>query len=162
MIWEKHITVNANLTGLELLHVYGWYQQADLIQALRCLPVLKSLILANGSDLDVAFFGEFVQIYPNEIAGPMQSHDEGRVSPLLCPMLRSLLIEGCDPTERVELIPVLKQVVTFRVVRGSPLRRFTLTAIEFERKFELNGSQGGLVTEIDSLDEDAKPFRLDI
>ena len=40
MIWETHIAVNANLSGLELLHVYGWYQQEDLIQALRCLPVL--------------------------------------------------------------------------------------------------------------------------
>ena len=35
MIWEKHIAVNANLSGLELLHVYGWYQQADLIQVLQ-------------------------------------------------------------------------------------------------------------------------------
>ena len=102
-IWARLIAVNAHLWGLELLHVYGWYQKVDLIQALQCLPVLKSLILSNGSDLDVAFFGEFVRVYPNETAGQMQSHDEGRVSPILCPMLRSLLIEGCDPTERVEL-----------------------------------------------------------
>ena len=60
MIWEKHIAVNANLSGLELLHVYAWYHHADLIQALHCLPVLNTLVLANGSDLDVAFFGEFV------------------------------------------------------------------------------------------------------
>ena len=60
-IWETHIVVNANLSGLELLHVYGWFQQADLIQALRCLPVLKSLIIANGSDLDAAFFEELSQ-----------------------------------------------------------------------------------------------------
>ena len=162
MIWERHIVVNANLSGLELLHVYGWYQQADLIQALRCLPVLKSLILANGSDLGVAFFGEFVRMYPNETAGLMQSHDDGRISAILCPMLRSLLIEGCDPTERVELIPVLKQVVTLRAMCWSTLKRFTLTVIEFGRKFELIGSQGGLVTEMDSLDGNFVPFRLDI
>ena len=162
MIWENHIAINANLSGLEFLHVYGWCQQADLIQALQCLPVLDTLILANGSDLDVAFFGEFVRMYSNETVGLMQSHDEGRISPVLCPMLSSLLIEGCDPTEREELIPVLKQVVTLRVMCSPPLKRFTLTAIEFGRKFELIGSQGGLVTEMDFLDEDFKPFELDI
>ena len=158
MIWERHIAVNANLLGLELLHVYGWNQQADLIQALQCLPVLKSLILANGSHLDVAFFGQFVRMYSNETAGLMRSHDEGRVSAILCPMLRSLLIEGCDPTERAELIPVLKQVVILR----AKLKRFTLTATDSGRKFELTGIHGGLVTEMDSPDENFKPFRLDI
>ena len=158
-IWARHIAVNANLLGLELLHVYGWYQQADLIQALQCLPVLKSLILAHGSDLDVAFFGEFVPMYPNVAARLMRSHDEGRVSSLIiCPMLRSLLIEGCDPTERADLIPVLKQVVVLR----AKLKPFTLTAIDSGKKFELIGSQGGLVTEMDTLDENFKPFRLDI
>ena len=34
MIWERHVAVNANLLGLELLHVHGWYKQADLIQVL--------------------------------------------------------------------------------------------------------------------------------
>ena len=162
MIWARHIAVNANLSGLELLHVYGWYEQADLIQALQCLPVLKSLILVNGSDLDVAFFWEFDRMYPNEAAALMQSQDKGRIFPILCPMLRSLYIEGCDPTERAELIPVLKQVVTLRAMCSSPLKRFTLTAIKFGRKFELIGSQGGLMTEIDSLDEDFKPFELNI
>ena len=162
MIWEKHIAVNANLSGLELLHVYAWYHHADLIQALRCLPVLKTLILADGSDLDVIFFGEFVQMYPSETTILMQSYDEGRILPILCPMLRNLLIEDYDPTEPVELIPVLKQVVTLRAMCSSPLKQFTLTAIKFGRKFELIGSQGGLVTEMDSLDEPFKPFRLDI
>ena len=162
MIWARHIAVNANLSGLELLHVYGWCQQADLIQALQCLPVLKSLILANGSDLDVAFFAEFVRMYPNETAVLMQLQGEGRILPILCPMLGSLLIEGCDPTERVELIPVLKQVATLRAMCWSPLKRFTFTAIGLGRKFELIGSQGGFVMEMSSLGEDAKPFRLNI
>ena len=162
MIWGTHITVNTNLSGLELLHVHGWYQQADLIQALRCLPVLKSLILAHGSDLDAAFFEKFVPMYPNETAALMQSNYEGQIPAILCPMLRSLLIEKCDPTERVELIPVLKLVATLRTMCCSPLKRFTLCAMKFGRKFELTGSQGGLVTEMDSLDEDARAFRLDI
>ena len=160
-IWEKHIAVNANLSGLELLHVYGWYQQADLIQTLRCLPVLKSFILAHGSDLDAAFFKEFVPKHTNETVGLMQSH-ERHVSAILCPMLRGLLIEGCGPTVPVEVIPVLKQVVALRAVCGSPLERFTLSAIDFGRQFELIGSQGSFVAEMVSLYEDAKPFRLDI
>src|SRR5258706_13995707 len=162
MIWEKYITVNANLSGLELLHAHGWHQQADLIQALRCLPVLRSLILSNGSDLDAAFFGEFFPMYPDDNAVRMRSHDEGQIVEIICPMLSSLLIEGWDPTEQVDLIPVLKQVVTLRAVYCYPLKRFTLSAIKFRRKFELIGSLGGLVTEMVSLDEDAEPFSLDI
>ena len=96
----------------------------------------------------------------NETAELMRSHDEDRISRILCPTLRSVLIEGCGPTERVELIPILKQVITLRAVCGSPLERFTLSAIEFGRKFELIGSQGDFVAEMDSLDEDAKPFKL--
>jgi len=80
MIWETYIVVNVNLSGLELLHVYGWYQQADLIQALRCLPALKSLIIGNGSDLDADFFGEFVPMHLNETAVSIQSHDVGQIS----------------------------------------------------------------------------------
>ena len=162
MIWEKHIAVNANLSGLELLHVYAWYHYAGLIQALQCLPVLKTLVLADGSDLDVMFFGELVRWYPNETTRLMQSYDEGRILPILCPMLTNLLIEDYDPTEPVELIPILKEVITLRAMCSSPLKRFTLTAIKFGRKCELIGSQGGLVTEMDSLDEPFKPFRLDI
>ena len=60
MIWEKHVAVNANLSGLKLLHVYGWHQQAYLIQVLRCLPILETLIIGDGSDLDADCFREFV------------------------------------------------------------------------------------------------------
>ena len=161
-IWGTHIAANANLSGLELLHVHGWYQQADLIQVLRCLRVLKSLILANGSDLDAAFFGEFILMHSNETAVLMHSYDERQISPVVCPMLRSLLIEGCSSPDSVKLIPVLKQVVTFRAVCGSPLKRFTLSSIELGTKLELIGSQGGFVAEIGPMDEDAKPFGLDI
>ena len=163
MLWETQIAVKTNLSGLKLLHVHGWYQQVDLIQVLRCLPVLESLILANGTDLDAAFFGGFVSMHPNETTGLLQSHHEGQASAILCPMLRSLLIEECGATERVEeLIPVLKQVVTLREVCGSPLERFNLASFEFGREFELIGSEGGFVAEMEPLDEDAESFELDI
>ena len=47
-------------------------------------------------------------------------------------------------------------------VHGYPLERFTFSAIELGRKCELIGSHGGFLVEMDSLDEGAKPFRLDI
>ena len=62
IIWETHVAMSANLSALELLHVHGWRKQVDLIQALRCLPVLKSLIIARGSDLDAAFFEEYFSL----------------------------------------------------------------------------------------------------
>jgi len=162
MIWERRITVNANLSGLTLLHVYGWRQQADLIQALRCLPALKSFIVVSGSDLDADFFGAFVPMLPNETAALMQSHNEGRGFAILCPMLKSLLIEEYDLTQRLELIPVFRQVVTLRAVSGSPLERFTFFDYELGRKTELVGGHGIFVMETIVLDGDAEPFSLDI
>ena len=161
MIWEKHIAVNANLSGLELLHVYGWYQQADLIQVLRSLPVLKSLIIGNASGLHAGFFREFVPIHQNWLSMLVMSHYEDRIS-LLCPMLRSLLIEGFDPTEKRELIPILKEIVILRAVCGYHLERFTFSVIKLGRKCELIGSQGGVVTEMHALEEGVKPFRLNV
>jgi len=162
MIWEKHIAVNANLSGLALLHVHGWHQQADLIQALRCLPALKSLIVGNGSDLDADFFGRFVPMPPNETAAFVQSHNEGQVSEVLCPMLKSLLIEGCGLTQRLELTPVFRQVVTLRAACGSTLEEFTLFDFELGSKTELIGGHGSFVMEVIALDGDARPFSLAI
>ena len=162
MIWENHIAVNANLSGLELLHVYRRHRHLDLIQVLRCLPALKSLIVGNGSDLDVDFFKGFVPMHLNEAAALMQSHDEGRISAILCPMLRSLLIEGCDLRQQLALIPVLKQVVTLRAAYGSPLERFTLFYFEHGRKTELIGSDWSSVVTTVVLDADTEPFKLDI
>jgi len=160
MIWESHIAVNVNLSGLELLHVHGWYQQADLIQALRCLPALKSLIIGNGSDLDADFFGNFVPVRLNETATSIQLHGAGQISTVLCPMLRSLLIEGRDFKHRLELLPFFKQVVTLRAVCGSPLVEFTLFDFALGSKTELVGGDGIFVMEIIVLDADAEPFSL--
>jgi len=159
MIWETCIVVNVNLSGLERLHVYGWYQQAGLIQALGCLPALKSLIIGNGSDLDADFFEEFVPMHLNETAVSMHSHDEGQISAVLCPLLRSLLIEGHDFKQRLELMPLF---VTLRAACGSPLEELTLFDFELGRKTELVGSHGSFVMEAVVLGRDAEPFRLDI
>jgi len=162
MIWETRIAVNVNLSGLELLHVYGWYQQADLIQALRYLPALKSLIIGYGSDLDADFFGEFVPTHLNKTTASIQSHNEGQISAVLCPMLGSLCIEGCDFKQQLELMPFFKQVVTLRAACGSPLEGFTLFDFELGRKTELVGSYGSFVMETAVLGEDTEPFGLNI
>ena len=162
MIWERHIAVNTNLSGLELLHVYGRHQQAYLIQALRCLPVLKTLIVGDVSDLDADFFTELVLVHPNETAGLMQSHNGAQIAAIPCPMLSSILIEGCDPTQRSELILVLKKVVNLRAAYGSPLERFALLDFELGEKTEVIWSHEGSVLRTVVLDENDEPFGLDI
>jgi len=162
MIWAKIMVVNSNLSGLQLLHVHGWHQWADLFQVLRCLPVLETLILGSGPILDAAFFGEFVLMDLNETSAPVQSRDVGRASAVLCPMLTSLCIEGLDPTERRELIPILKEVVIIRAVGGSPLKTFTLYHSMYGRKWELIGSNGTFVVKRVKLKRVVKSFKLDI
>ena len=164
MIWEQHIAVNVNLSGLELLHVYGWHHQEDLIQVLGCLPVLKSLILnmGNGFWLDADFFREFVPMILNENSAMEQSRDEVQKSVVLCPMLRSFLIEGFSSTVQLELVHVLNDIVTLRAEGGSPLNRFTLFDFALRRQFELIGSHGRFVVKSAALSDDYKPFRLDI
>jgi len=159
MIWETCIAVNVNLSGLELLHVHEWYQQADLIQALRCLPALKRLIIGNGSDLDADFFGEFVPMHLNDTAVSIHSHDEGQISAVLCPLLRSLHIEGRDFKQQLELMPFF---VTLRALCGSPLEELTLFDFELGSKTELVGSHGSFAMETAVLGEDAEPFGLNI
>ena len=88
------------------------------------------------------------------------SHDEGRISPILCPKLKYLLIEGWGPTEPVELIPVLKRIVTHRAVCGFPLQWFTFSAVKFGRVFKLISSDGSFVVEMG--EDGYRPFSLDI
>ena len=132
------------------------------IQALRCLPVLKRLILANGLRLDADFFGEFIPMGATKTPVRKQSSDEGRKSVILCPALENFLVEEFDSTEQLGLVPVLKDVVTLRRVGGSPLKWFSLFDFTLRRKFELIGSHGRFMVKDVALERDAKPFRLEI
>jgi len=164
LIWSTDIVVNSNLSGLRLLHVHDWHQDTDLIRILRSLPVLESLILGNGSSLVVKFFRAFVPMSANGTFGLNLPSGEGQISAILCPMLKSLLIEGVVPTDQPELIPVLKEVVSLRAMGGSPLKRFTF--YEFwpaaGNKFELIGRDGSVSIEKIGLNDDDKPFGLEI
>ena len=124
LIWEEHIVKNAKLSGLELLHVHRWEPRSvDLVQILRSLPVLKKLIVGvgNGHDLDVTFFRAFIPVNSRRASRFKHTGDEGHTLQILCPMLKSLLIEGVDPSVQPGLL-MLKEVVTLRAVGGCPLK----------------------------------------
>src|SRR5258706_14193111 len=47
VIWEKHIAVNANLSGLNLLHMKNWPYNGDLIRIITLVPLLETLIITT-------------------------------------------------------------------------------------------------------------------
>ena len=162
LIWGKYISVNANLSGLELLHVHHWGVSTDLVQILRFLPVLEKLSVGNGKDLAVSFFRAFIPVGENRVSGLKNgSCDEGRIPPMPCPMLKGLFIEGVDPIVQPGLL-VLNEVVTLRAVGGSPLQTFTFSQFqpEYGTEFKLIRKDGSFGMEIVPLPMDARPFEL--
>ena len=170
--WEKHIAINSNLSGLKLLHFCNPFfftklRDTDLIQILRSLTALETLIIDHGHIhiRYMDFFNTFLPIRAQETAGLHQSSGEGRISGVLCPKLESLQIEGISLTERPELMPVLKDIISLRTTIGSPLRTFTffvsryVAGIRTHQKWELIGKDGRI-----TMDEviPAQPFELDI
>ena len=164
MIWGMRIAMNANLSGLALLHVHDQHQRADLIGILKSLPGLRYLILGNGEDLDVKFFRALVPMGANGTSVMRRPTSEGWISAILCPMLEHLCIEGMDLTEQSELIPVLNEVVTLRSMCGSPLKRFTFAQFRSTpgSEFTLIGRDGSFAMEKVILSMGARPFKLDI
>ena len=162
MMWDKQITVNTNLSGLKLLHITGWNFHGKLDQILRPLQSLETLIISFLPDMEC--FGSLLPLWANGTSGMKQSSSEGHSPTTFCPMLRSLQIEGADPSEMPWLIPVLRWVVTLRAVCGSPLKNFTVYPWHFRSgsKFELIGSDGSFTMENSVLIECAYPFKLDI
>ena len=141
MIWENHVAVNVNLSGLRLIHVRGWISptKMDLIQILRSLPALETLIIVWQplSPLGVDFFREFVPMDTQRIPGLNKGSGEDHLPAVLCPKLESLQIEDVDLTKQPRLLPVLKKIVTLHAVFGSPLRSFTF--MDSGRKWEMIG-----------------------
>jgi hypothetical protein len=120
-LWEKHVAVNANLSGLKVLHLCHSYHmghptEIEVIKILRSLPALKTLVIERGyvKFPYVNFFRAFVPRGARWTSGLYQSSGEGHESGVLCPRLESLQIEGIDLDERPGLLGVLKGIVHFR------------------------------------------------
>ena len=175
-VWEKHIKVNSNLSGLKLLHFYAPFfeieetTRTDLIQILRSLPALETLIIDDGyiylpDSPPMDFFKAFVRTRAHETAGLHQSSGEGQTSGVLCPKLESLQIQGISLTEQPELMPVLKEIVSLRTTLLSPLKSFTfyfprhVVPEHSRQKWELIGKDGRFIME-DVVP--AQEFKLDI
>ena len=135
--WEKHIAVNANLSGLKFLNLYlprlpfakTTLPTIAVIKVLASLPALETLITGVMAP-HVNFFEAYV---PMNVPGPStlnHSSWKGQVSRVLCPRLESLQIQGISPTAQAELMPVLKDIVTLRAIIGSPLKSFIFSFYE--------------------------------
>jgi hypothetical protein len=162
-IWEEYIAVNANLSGLKLLHMKQCTIDEYLIPILRSLPLLETLICFSWSD--AVSFRPFLPMDENVTSGLKRTSGDGQTLALLCPRLQSLQIEGQDPSEKPELIRILKDIVTLRAECGSPLKHFTFSKFwpKPGSRFELIGRNNGSFTmEKIVLPVKAKEFQLDI
>ena len=153
-LWKEHIAVNVNLSGLTLLGLFAGYGQrapfTGITKILRPLSALETLVL-DSKHIDVPFVTFFQAFIPMETSGLNQSSCEGLIFGELCPRLQSLHIEGIDLTEKPQLMPVLKGIVTQRAIIGSPLRSFTFYLSSWRvkkvKKWELIGTDGSFITE---------------
>jgi len=153
-IWGKHIAVNANLSGLRLLHLrvsdhYPLLPIIDITEILGSLSALETLIL-DGEPLALGvpigtLLEAFIPMNAQGSSGLNQSSWEGQISGVLCPRLDSLQIECIRLPEKKELMPILIDIVSLRALAGSPLKSFTFyPPPPSESKWELIGEDGTL------------------
>ena len=151
-LWEKHIAVNAKLSGLKLLSLstteYGGSSFIDVTKILESLPALETLVLNSVHLVDpyITFFEAFI---PMNAQGISELIWEGRIPKVLCPRLGSLQIEGIRISDQPKLMPVLEDIVTLRAIIGSPLKSFTFYHWNSypKEKWELIGRDGRFVME---------------
>ena len=161
MIWEKHIAVNANLSGLNLLHLKNWPYHGDLIPILRSVPLLETLIITAWDG--VKSFEAFLPLDANGTSGLEQPSGERETFTVLCPRLWHLQIECENLWVQPDQAPFIKDIITLRAKWGSPLRVFTISEFSRKpgRKFELIGRDGSFAIKSVLADE-AERFKLDI
>ena len=152
-LWEKHIAVNANLSGLKLLGLYigdhKWLPVNYITKILELLPALETLVLEGQYLVDpfVTCVKALTPMNAQETPGLNRSNWEEQMSKVLCPRLETLQIEGISLTERPELIPVLENIVTLRASIGLPLKSFTFYHWHPKKKWELIGRNSGFIME---------------
>ena len=119
------------VTSLQLLGLYigdhKWLPINYITKILGLLPALETLVLEGQYLVDpfVTCMEALTPMNAQETPGLNRSNWEGQISKVLCPRLETLQIEGISLTERPELMPVLKNIVTLRAVIGYPLKSFT-------------------------------------
>ena len=162
VIWEKHIAVNVNLSGLNLMHMKDWSFGKDLIPILRSLPLLETLIITSWNG--VGSFRAFLPMDVNGTSGLKRASDDGEMLSILCPRLRHLQIESKYLRVRPDLLPFAKDIITLRAECGYPLKVFTFSLFKnkYGRKFELIGRDGSFTMNESDLAEKAEKFKLDI
>ena len=153
-IWEKHVAVNANLSGVKLLDLRFSYPTSPtnaIIKILESLPALETLITGTAFRIAsyVDFFKAFVPMNVPATSGLNQSSWKGQISGVLCPRLESLQIAGTNLPGRANLMPVLKDIVTLRAINGYPLKSFTLYSFGFgaSQKWRLIGKDNRFMME---------------
>ena len=163
-LWEKHVAVNARLSGLKLLflsrNLDAHSSFIDILKILGSLPALETLVL-NSVHLVDPYVTFFEALIPMKAQGTSEPTWEGQIPEVLCPRLESLQIEGIDPTGQPKLTPALKNIVTLRAIVGSPLKSFTFYDWHSypNQKWELIGMDGRFVMEAVF---PARRFQLDI
>ena len=129
-VWEKHVAINSNLSGLKFLYFefsHSWRREAPIFHILRSMPALETLVVNDSymNLLPLNLFKELVPIWAQDTTSLHQSHGEGQMSEVFCPKLEGLHILGYGLTRESHLIPVLKDFVSLRTTIGSPLKSFT-------------------------------------
>ena len=150
-LWEKYVVVNAQLSGLKLLSLSitardGSSHFIDIPKILGSLPALETLVL-HKRHLDIPYVTFLKAFIPMNAQGTSEPIWEGQIPEVLCPRLESLQIEYISPTDRPELMAVLKSIVTLRAIIGSPLKSFTFYDIFPDKKWELIGRDGSFTME---------------
>jgi len=149
-LWEKYVTVNAQLSGLKLLSLFTTEPVTsyfnDIPKILGSLPVLETLVLDEGH-LDYPYVTFFKPFIPMNAQGTSEPIWECQIPEVLCPRLESLQIEGISLTFQPDLMPVLKNIVTLRAINGSPLKSFTFYGGYSKKKWELIGRDGSFTME---------------
>ena len=149
-LWEKHVAVNAKLSGLILLNLstihYGGSSFIGISKILRPLLALEALVVNSVHlvDLFTTFFESFI---PPSAQDTSELIWEGQIPVVLCPRLESLQIEGIRLTGEPKLMPILKDIVTLRANIGSPLKSFTFYHVYPKKKWELIGRDGSCIVE---------------
>ncbi len=161
VVWEKRLAVNANLSGLIVLHMKNWLDGGILTPILRSVPLLQTLIITSWG---VDSLSAFLPMDANGTPELKRTSCEGKALTLLCPRLQSLQIEIRDPWVQLEQMPILRDIVTLRAECGSPLKVFNFSHFWSLTKLrvELIKKDGSFTMEKIVLPKSAKGFALDI